>query len=968
MEFDNDGESEASGGSEAEADRFSWGALPSSSPTRTRPVRHPPWNCDTTIDAAQGSFGQASQGSFGQASQGSFGRPPLGYTPPSSGTPCGTPGATPSVLGFPTTAGRDAKATPATPCWAFPPETSTMDVASVLDGGTSFMDDFVDPRCQNSDVLTNQTPSGSPMGRSPWQMEFGDGDEELSHAATSHYEAESFLEQMSPGMTEQTFQTEDSVMFPTSRGSFLEEADKVSKNFLLEEECDERAKMMKLLGYDLGGVCDEESDEEMFAPSFQRQVATETPSSFGRRPSQNSASPAPSFQRQVATETPSPFGRRPSQNSASPDGGARMEARIAAGSPASPAELQRRRISSIQMVPPLCSVVRSPSTIGVMMQNADEVGDRTPRNDHLLRLLGMDRSFEAAWNNHHEEEEDCCADRSDDDVLDNDDIDIEGQSYCEERRHEAEEAFFYGDEQEEKSQGSLTGDNDGYEESDVYDGADDGGEESEVSLSDVRESRETARPGEQWRQLHRQQQERNVEFREATAARASRLNGLQSWVRPPQGVSGVATPPCATCPFSRRSHTTEYSRRTHRSDASGAEADALAWSPFTMTLPPPNIIVARHNSPLVSTFSQSGMRRFADQARLPATEPRSVALETTVNVIDSAVRQDIDHSYSDRLFQETTELLAGKPSENPGSVDGLEVDAGVSPMEMFSDGGPREPCAHCGRCFHATKLARHEAVCRKVFCQKRKQFSAQKQRMGGTEAFLAYLASQRCKCISPRLARSSPCPSPRTAAGPTEQKLRIPFWQEPSPSPRTPRATSSAGQKRGWRAASERLRLDVREDRIFARAKADRFLVSLPAVPLPSEQPEAMSPTRTGRCVSDQHLSFSFSVSSERRVSRCSSVGSESPWLLERSGSQCSSPPTSSASSGPPLLHCREERSLSAASTTASDFSFSPSMASPLDTKPRSALPLLSLPKEEADGGESSGESSCCDTSRMHMF
>jgi hypothetical protein len=46
-------------------------------------------------------------------------------------------------------------------------------------------------------------------------------------------------------------------------------------------------------------------------------------------------------------------------------------------------------------------------------------------------------------------------------------------------------------------------------------------------------------------------------------------------------------------------------------------------------------------------------------------------------------------------------------------------------------GEERVKCAECGRCFAAAALARHEAVCRKVFQQKRKPLNTSAQRLAG---------------------------------------------------------------------------------------------------------------------------------------------------------------------------------------------------------------------------------------------
>ncbi|WIA44029.1 hypothetical protein OEZ86_010401 [Tetradesmus obliquus] len=54
--------------------------------------------------------------------------------------------------------------------------------------------------------------------------------------------------------------------------------------------------------------------------------------------------------------------------------------------------------------------------------------------------------------------------------------------------------------------------------------------------------------------------------------------------------------------------------------------------------------------------------------------------------------------------------------------------------EYGSAGGDLQQCGNCGRRFNAAALQRHAKVCEKVFCQKRKVFNMQSQRLQGLEA------------------------------------------------------------------------------------------------------------------------------------------------------------------------------------------------------------------------------------------
>merc|ERR1719499_2139865 len=91
-------------------------------------------------------------------------------------------------------------------------------------------------------------------------------------------------------------------------------------------------------------------------------------------------------------------------------------------------------------------------------------------------------------------------------------------------------------------------------------------------------------------------------------------------------------------------------------------------------------------------------------------------------------------SYQDAYQEEQPSFQGNQGFGGFGSgqaFPGNNFNEGMPPEE--DDNEPRQPCPDCGRCFKASVLEKHMKICKKVFMQKRKQFSSAANRLGELE-------------------------------------------------------------------------------------------------------------------------------------------------------------------------------------------------------------------------------------------
>jgi hypothetical protein len=79
-----------------------------------------------------------------------------------------------------------------------------------------------------------------------------------------------------------------------------------------------------------------------------------------------------------------------------------------------------------------------------------------------------------------------------------------------------------------------------------------------------------------------------------------------------------------------------------------------------------------------------------------------------------------------RVALDLTGFQADDDDADPDYNHGNEDDMGPP-----ADGGPKVPCAHCGRTFNPQSYQRHAKICEKVFIRKRKTFDSAKMRIEG---------------------------------------------------------------------------------------------------------------------------------------------------------------------------------------------------------------------------------------------
>jgi hypothetical protein len=178
-------------------------------------------------------------------------------------------------------------------------------------------------------------------------------------------------------------------------------------------------------------------------------------------------------------------------------------------------------------------------------------------------------------------------------------------------------------------------------------------------------------------------------------------------------------------------------------------------------------------------------------------------------------------------------------------------------MHPPADGGPKVPCAHCGRTFNPQSYQRHAKICEKVFIRKRKTFDSAKMRIEGNPDLKEFVDHGGADVPNARTG------SKRGAKPALEWKL----------SSREQAATTAATPGANWRHQSDAFRAALRSARETTEAVAS-------GAPLPPPIASAPDPSMK-QC---PHCSRRFNTNAaERHIPVCQSIRAK-PAALRRGG------------------------------------------------------------------------------------
>jgi hypothetical protein len=179
-------------------------------------------------------------------------------------------------------------------------------------------------------------------------------------------------------------------------------------------------------------------------------------------------------------------------------------------------------------------------------------------------------------------------------------------------------------------------------------------------------------------------------------------------------------------------------------------------------------------------------------------------------------------------------------------------------MHPPADGGPKVPCAHCGRTFNPQSYQRHAKICEKVFIRKRKTFDSAKMRIEGNPDLKEFVDHGGADVPNARAG------SKKGAKPALERKLS---------SKEQAAAATAATPGAKWRHQSDAFRAALRSARETTEAVAS-------GAPLPPPIASAPDPSMK-QC---PHCSRRFNANAaERHIPVCQSIRAK-PAALRRGG------------------------------------------------------------------------------------